>query len=84
MHLNGQADAAAVTILKRVGYNTYGLIEMLQEMEKRLKPGGLDFAKTHPSPKSRIEEITELIGDYNSAPATPARQARFRMALRNI
>jgi hypothetical protein len=53
-------------------------------MEKNLKPGGLDFAKTHPSPKSRIDDILSL-GSADKAPReVPARQARFRKALGNI
>jgi predicted Zn-dependent protease len=79
-----EADAAAVRILSRVGYDPGGLVAMLSEMEKNLKPGGLDFAKTHPSPKSRIDDILSL-GAADKAPReVPARQARFRKALGNI
>lgn len=78
------ADAAAVTILKRVGYDPHGLVAMLTEMEKNLKPGGLDFAKTHPSPKSRIEDIEGRIAGGAAAPEVPARQARFRQALGSL
>lgn len=72
-----EADKSAVEIMKRAGYNPNGLTAMLMEMKKRLKPDGLDFAKTHPSPDSRIADITQWIGPYQPA-ATPAkRQARF-------
>jgi len=78
-----QADVAAVNTLSRVGYNPNALVAMLREMEKRLKPGGLDFAKTHPSPGSRIKDIGSISG---SAPlAEPlARHERFRKALGSI
>jgi predicted Zn-dependent protease len=79
-----QADLAAVTILKRVGYDPNGLVEMLKMMEKRLKPGGLDFAKTHPSPESRIADIQKHIGKYAKVQEPKARQERFLAALRNI
>jgi predicted Zn-dependent protease len=79
-----QADMAAVTILKRVGYNPDGLVDMLKEMEKRLKPGGLDFAKTHPSPESRIADIQKQIGKYAKVQEPEVRQKRFLAALRNI
>jgi predicted Zn-dependent protease len=79
-----QADFAAVTILKRVGYDPNGLVEMLKVMEKRLKPGGLDFAKTHPSPESRIADIQKRIGKYAKVQEPRARQERFLAALRNI
>jgi len=78
------ADAAAMKILSRVGYNPYALAAMLREMGKRLKPGGADFAKTHPSPASRIADI-ESTGAYGpGSPAPPARQARFQRALGDI
>ena len=79
-----QADDAAVTILKRVGYDPDGLVDMLKEMEKRLKPGGLDFAKTHPSPESRIADIQKQIGKYAKVQEPEIRQKRFLSALRNI
>lgn len=76
-----QADEAAVTILKRSGYNPQGLVVMLTEMKKHLKPGGVDFAKTHPNPDSRIEDVRKWIGDYQVPAPPPARQARFEKAL---
>lgn len=79
-----EADMAAVTILSRVGYNPAGLVAMLREMGKNLKPGGLDFAKTHPSPGSRIEEIESRNAGWKALSAPPARQARFRKAFGNI
>ena len=79
-----QADLSAVIILKRVGYNPEGLVDMLKVMEKKLKPGGLDFAKTHPSPESRIAYIQKHIGTYVKVREPQARAKRFLTALRNI
>jgi beta-barrel assembly-enhancing protease len=79
-----EADAAAVTILNRVGYDPDGLVAMLTEMEKHLKPGGLDFARTHPSPRSRIDDIGRRHDGGKSMAEVPARQARFQKALGNI
>jgi predicted Zn-dependent protease len=79
-----EADAAAVTILSRVGYDPNGLVAMLREMEKNLKPGGPDFAKTHPSPKSRIEDIESLNVGAPASFEVSARQGRFRKALGKI
>lgn len=78
-----QADKSAVTILERAGYSPNGLVAMLQQMEKQLKPGGHDFAKTHPAPADRIAELTKLI---KSAPAaeSAARQARFNDNMRGV
>lgn len=80
-----QADLAAVTILKRVGYDPNGLVDMLKVMEKRLKPGGLGFAKTHPSPASRIAYIQKHIGStYTKIHEPRVREKRFLAALGNI
>ena len=52
-----QADAAAVSILNRLSYNAGALTDMLNIMAIQMKPGGSDFAKTHPSPQNRIAEL---------------------------
>lgn len=79
-----QADAAAVNILKRVGYSPHGLVDMLGEMERRLQPGGPDFAKTHPSPSERIHAIEKLTGPRLAIEKPAARMARFQKALENV
>jgi predicted Zn-dependent protease len=80
-----EADAAAVTILKRVGYDPHGLIDMLNIMAKKLKPGALDFAKTHPSPESRIESLNKLIAKGSSPVSIPqVRIQRFETAMNGI
>ena len=81
--LEYQADKTAITILTRTGYNPSGLPDMLTEMQKRLKPGGLDFAKTHPAPADRISQLASLarVAEINEP---PARIARFKVALGNI
>lgn len=78
-----QADKAAVTILTRAGYSPKGLVSMLQQMEKNLKPGGHDFAKTHPAPQDRIVELTKLITTPSPAD-TAARQSRFDDTMRGL
>jgi len=78
-----EADASAVRILSRVGYNPNALVAMLREMEGRLKPGGLDFAKTHPSPGSRINDIESIVGRA-ALTEPPVRHERFRKAMGNI
>ncbi len=79
-----EADATAIVIVKRVGYNPNGLVEMLMEMKKQLKPGGLDFAKTHPDPNDRIKDIEEIIGRYTVVSAPQPRQDRFERNLKGI
>jgi predicted Zn-dependent protease len=79
-----QADLAAISILQRTGYNPNGLTAMLNQMKTRLKPGRQDFAKTHPSPDSRLAEVQAHIGKYSIVRSPQARQARFKVALGRI
>jgi len=78
------ADKAAVDILDRAGYNPRGLIDMLKIMKKKLNPGGLDFAKTHPSPSWRIATLREYIVGYPRVEKPKARQDRFLKALADV
>lgn len=79
-----EADAAAVTTLDKVGYDPNGMVDMLETMQGRLKPGGLDFAKTHPSPQSRVSDIQEKIGGYAPVMRPEDRQKRFLRAMENV
>jgi len=80
-----QADAGSVKILERVGYDPWALVDVLKVMETRLKPGGLDFAKTHPAPEVRIKAVEKVLGDWPNVPASnPAREQRFEAALAGV
>jgi beta-barrel assembly-enhancing protease len=82
--LESDADKAAATILKRVGYDPKALVTMLSEMQKQMKPGGTGFAKTHPQPSDRISQIGASVGASSAGPPPPARQKRFDVALSQI
>lgn len=77
-----QADKDAVIITQRLGYDPNGLVDMLKEMERQLKPGRMDFVKTHPSPESRIANISSTLGAPSWIPE--ARQRRFQKALAGV
>jgi predicted Zn-dependent protease len=76
-----QADQASVVLVQSVGYNSEGLIDMLTVMEKKLKPGGLDFAKTHPAPRDRITEIQSHNQTFIPVATPNIRQERFLKAI---
>jgi len=86
--LEFEADAAAIETLIAAGYDPRALVEMLSAMKSRIKAGGMDFAKTHPDPKKRIEAVEKILkkkklpATASEAPA--ARQARFKAALGSI
>jgi predicted Zn-dependent protease len=83
-----QADQTALVIMKRAGYDPLAFDAMLKIMESRIKPGGLDFAKTHPDPKDRAAAVEKTLA--GAAPlavpagAAAARQARWKAALGNV
>jgi predicted Zn-dependent protease len=77
-----QADKDAIIITQRLGYDPNGLLDMLNQMKTQLKPGRIDFVKTHPSPDSRIADISPLIDAPKWIPEV--RQRRFQKALSEI
>ncbi|MDA8425096.1 MAG: M48 family metalloprotease [Treponema sp.] len=83
-----EADATAVLLLERVGYDPRALEAMLRVMKGKLKPGGNDFAKTHPDPELRIARIDKELAGYASprpsAAVLAAREQRYRAALSGI
>lgn len=79
------ADDVAQTLLRRLGYDPNGLIEVLMVMEKKLKPEDAGFGKTHPAPQDRIEKVQKKTGIKYSPVLTPnARQARYMKAAGSI
>jgi len=78
------ADAAAVGLLRRAGYPETAIITMLERMDKRLtNAGGLGFAKTHPSAKSRANALRAKAAG-GQAPPDPVRQQRFSAAMQPV
>lgn len=74
----GEADQAAINIMKRVGYNPASLMDMLRKMDKNLVPGRQDFSRTHPKPEERIQKIQEMIGSPSGKAFSVAREKRFK------
>lgn len=78
------ADIGAVRILRRAGYPEAAMITMLKRMDERLSDaGGLGFAKTHPSARSRANALSTVIANTESAPDI-VRQERFSAAIQPI
>jgi predicted Zn-dependent protease len=79
-----EADQTAVKIMRRVGYNPEGLVEMLRIMKSKLVANRPDFASTHPSPESRISEIASAIGSSAPVQETKERLNRFQTAMKQV
>jgi len=83
--LEFQADQMALVIMRRAGYDPRAFDDMLNIMKTKLKPGGADFAKTHPDPKDRAAAVEKALAGKPPVTVTPtaaaARQARYQAAL---
>ena len=77
-----EADKMAVKIMGQAGYLNRGMGDMLATMGEKLKPGGTDFFKTHPSPKNRLEELAASIDKTSNIPAR--RTQRFRTKIGQV
>ncbi len=56
-----EADAFAVEILPRAGYDPNGLVTFFQTVQREYGDGGIPFLASHPAPTDRIETTRALI-----------------------
>lgn len=82
--LEYQADATAVKILERAGYDPHALVNTLTKMQTQLARDNRGFGKTHPAPDARIENLKQLIGAQTVASAPPQRQQRYAAAMAGL
>jgi beta-barrel assembly-enhancing protease len=81
--LEYEADAAAIAILKKAGYEPGALVAMLENMQKNWNPARKDFAATHPPPADRIAQLKK-IGVASTVASTNSRQQRFLAATKAL
>ena len=81
--LEYEADAAAIAILKKAGYQPGALVSMLENMAKTWDSSRHDFAATHPAPADRIAQLQKL-GVASSLASANSRQQRFLAATRAL
>lgn len=79
-----EADAEASKMMAKVGYDPRALVSLLETMDSRLTPGGTDFARTHPTPESRIKDLEKILPAAVTASGAAARQRRFNQAMRRV
>ena len=79
-----EADQSAVAIMRRVGYNPMGLVDMLQQMDRLMKPDDKGFGKTHPDPADRVADLKALVRGSGPIQRPAAREARFKAAMRGV
>lgn len=81
--LEYEADAAAIEILKKAGYQSGALVAMLENMEKSWDSTRKDFAATHPPPADRIAQLKKL-GVVSTKASANSRQQRFLAATKAL
>ncbi len=81
--LEFQADAAAVAILKKAGYQPGALVAMLENMAQNWDVSRHDFAATHPAPADRIAQLQKL-GVASTKASANVRQQRFLAATKAL
>jgi predicted Zn-dependent protease len=73
-----EADATAIQIMQRVGYDPASLIRVLETMKVKVPPGATGFTSTHPPVDDRIADIRPLLPQSLMAMAANAnRDKRF-------
>jgi predicted Zn-dependent protease len=73
-----EADASAIKIMQRVGYDPAALVRVLETMKVKVKPGATGFTSTHPPADERIADIRPLLPPSLMAMAANAnRDKRF-------
>ncbi len=73
-----EADASAIKIMQRVGYDPAALIRVLETMKVKVQPGSTGFTSTHPPADDRIADIRPLLPQSLTAMVANAnRDKRF-------
>lgn len=79
-----EADQAAASLLRKTGYPSQALGSMLKKMKSHYPAEKVGFAKTHPDPMDRLNDVQGLIGS-GEPPAPPeVRRVRFAKAMNGV
>jgi len=81
--LEFEADAAAIQILRKSGYQPGALVAMLENMAQKWDPSRHDFSATHPPPADRIKQLKRKGVTAEGSPVA-ARQKRFGAAMKSL
>lgn len=81
-----EADAYAIELLENAGYDTVGMVDMLNLLKRTLNtyrefPEG-GFSSTHPTPDNRLTKLKPIIGNPRASRNSERRTERFRQIFR--
>jgi beta-barrel assembly-enhancing protease len=57
-----EADLLAIQMMRRAGYNPYGLIQFLQTIQRHSGSRSVEFLSSHPNPENRIARLERELG----------------------
>jgi predicted Zn-dependent protease len=77
-----EADAMAVVLAARSGYDPYGLVAVLQMLQQVKGDGsGIDILATHPAPSDRLAQLEQPLARLDRYASRPQDEARFRQVV---
>jgi predicted Zn-dependent protease len=79
-----EADASAIQILQRVGYDASALVRVLENMKASVPAGSTGFMSTHPAPDDRISDIRPLLSQSIAMSVNSDRDKRFKTFLNTL
>jgi predicted Zn-dependent protease len=79
-----EADALAVEIMRRAGYDPAALLRVLAAIKSRSAGDARGFAKTHPPPEARVADLAGMIAAAGGSAPPRARRERFAAAMAGI
>jgi predicted Zn-dependent protease len=57
-----EADSLGTQIMRRAGYNPYGMVQFLHTIQRHSRGGAVEFLSSHPNPESRIARLERELG----------------------
>ena len=76
-----EADYQAMVIMSRVGYHPRHLVQVLDRMKAGFTPKSTGFAKTHPSPDTRMKEVQGYLPPGKTPGVPKSRESRYNQVL---
>ena len=83
-----EADAYAVELMARSGYDPNSIVNVLQSLEKLQAGNHAGWFATHPEPSDRVDEVRDQLADIkvksDSTRGLAARTVRFKKATQGL
>ena len=78
------ADNTALKLLENAGYDPHGLESMLKMLQQKASSSSGGMYSTHPSPESRLNNVSFRLGKYQYVSNQDVRLPRFKAAVAGL